>query len=360
MSWRLARGRAMLRRGLERRGVALSAALLAGLLAEEASAAVPAALAEATARAALLAASGGALAGPAAALADGTARALAPARRKLVAALLALGLLVGGAGVATHRALTAHRPAPPPGEQAKNDEPALPPAPPKDAGDKPEPAAPPVDKPPPHADAWGDPLPPGAVVRLGTQRLRQADGVTAFAFSPDGKRLATGGGDADEWLHVWDVETGRLVRRLPEGGVTLLAFTPDGKTLAVAARVGAAGKPSFRLWDLESGREERRFTRLPFLPDAAAFTPDAKTLFAVLWEKNGVSTWDTATGDPRKTYLLDRGPFSAFALSPDGRTIAVVTHSREKVVLVNTARDTRLEYSKQKRTFTNLAFSPDG
>jgi RNA polymerase sigma factor (sigma-70 family) len=355
MSWRLARGRAMLRHGLERRGVALSAALLAGLLAEEASAAVPAALAEATARAALLAASGGALAGPVAAMADGTARALAPARLKLAAALLALGVLAAGAGVATHRALTAHLPAlAPPGDQVANEEPA---PPPKDAGDKPEPAAPPAEKPAPRADAQGDPLPPGAVARLGSQRLRQADGVSAFAFSPDGKLLATGGGDADEWLHVWDVQTGKLVRRLPESGVKLIAFTPDGKTLAVVARTGPV---PVRLWDLESGREERRFTRLRFLPDAVAFTPDGETLFAVLWEEDGVSTWDTTTGHPLKTYLRDIGPFSAFALSPDGKTIAVVTHSRDKVVLVNTARDTRLEFSRESRLFTNVAFSPDG
>jgi RNA polymerase sigma factor (sigma-70 family) len=360
MSWRLARGREMLRRGLERRGVALSAALLAGLLAEEASAAVPAALAEATARAALVAASGGALSGPVAALADGTARALAPARLKLVAALLALGLLAAGAGVATHRALTAPRPAPaPPEEQANNDEPAPPPGPPpKDAGDKPDAAAPPVEKPAPRADAQGDPLPPGAVARLGTQRLRQADGVTAFAFSPDGKLLATGGGEDDEWLHVWDVETGKLVRRLPERSVRLIAFSPDGKTLAVAYRPGKREVNSHRLWDLETGKERLHLTQLYQSTSALAFSPDGKALYAC--DEDHVSAWDTATGEPLKTYVSDSGRLSAFALSPDGKVVAAVAHSGAWVVVVNTARDTRLGFSKENRTFTSLAFSPDG
>ena len=300
MSWRLARGRELLRHGLERRGVTLPAALLAALLAEEATAAVPAALAEATARAALLMAAGtaGALSLSVGALVDGTTRALTVARLKLVAVLLALGLLVAGAGVATQRALTAGRPVPP-GEQAENDEPAPPPAvPPKDAGNKPEPPAPPVEKPAPRVDQQGDPLPPGAVARLGTLRLRQSDIVSAYAFSADSKLLATGGGDEDEWLHIWDVETGKMVRRLPESNVTLIAFSPDGKTLAAISRVAREKLYHHRLWNLETGKERSRPKEFTRFASALAFTPDGKTLFTC--EEDRVSTWDTMTGAARE------------------------------------------------------------
>jgi WD40 repeat protein len=359
MSWRLARGRELLRRGLERRGVALSVGALAALLAEDVAAAVPAAVTEATARAALLVAAGtaGALPAPVAALVDGTARALAVARLRALAVLLALSLLVAGATLAAQRALKpSAAPALPPGERAENAEPAPPPAPPaKDTPNKPEPApAPPVEKPPPRVDLHGDPLPPGAVTRLGTLRLRQAGGVSAFAFSHDGKLLATGGGLEDEWLHVWDVETGKLVQRLRANGVTLIAFSPDGKTIAVARQEARR----YCLLDLETGRERLRLGQLDHPASALAFSPDGKTLFAC--EEFVVSTWDTTTGAPGKTYAETDRLISGFALAPDGKSVAIITNAGEKVVLVETTRITRLEFANGHRLNNAIAFSPDG
>src|SRR5437867_7244343 len=57
-------------------------------------------------------------------------------------------------------------------------------------------------------DTYGDPLPPGAIARLGTDRLYHP-GVNFLAFSADGKRLATVG--AKE-LRLWDVASGKRLR----------------------------------------------------------------------------------------------------------------------------------------------------
>src|SRR5438552_1498321 len=57
--------------------------------------------------------------------------------------------------------------------------------------------------------------------------------VTTIAFAPDGKTLASGGWD--ETVRLWDVETGKELRRLEghqQGMIAALTFAPDGKHLA--------------------------------------------------------------------------------------------------------------------------------
>ncbi|MFN0066443.1 MAG: c-type cytochrome domain-containing protein, partial [Limisphaerales bacterium] len=63
------------------------------------------------------------------------------------------------------------------------------------------------------------------------------DRVLAVAFSPDGRLLATGGGEPSRSgsIELWEVETGRLLARAPNlhsDTVTALAFSPDGRLLA--------------------------------------------------------------------------------------------------------------------------------
>jgi WD40 repeat protein len=60
-------------------------------------------------------------------------------------------------------------------------------------------------------DCHGDPLPAGALVRLGTVRFRHADTVSFVAFLPDGKTLLTAA--QDQLVHLWDLGTGKEVRR---------------------------------------------------------------------------------------------------------------------------------------------------
>src|SRR3954447_10542930 len=72
---------------------------------------------------------------------------------------------------------------------------------------------------PPAADRYGDPLPPGAVARLGFNRtgssnpVNSGDGPLA-AFAPDGRSFASACSDR---VYVWDVATGRVRRRFQAG-----------------------------------------------------------------------------------------------------------------------------------------------
>ena len=79
----------------------------------------------------------------------------------------------------------------------------------------------------PKKDLYGDPLPPGAVARIGTVRMRHPSDLSQVALSPDGKLLVT---KAERSLRLWNGETGKLIKEilLPiERGIVKIAFAKD-------------------------------------------------------------------------------------------------------------------------------------
>ena len=70
------------------------------------------------------------------------------------------------------------------------------------------------------SDALGDPLPERAVARLGSSRLRHGGRIDRVAFSPDGRKVASWGGEygVSDGIAIWDAATGKELRRVCAAG----------------------------------------------------------------------------------------------------------------------------------------------
>lgn len=187
----------------------------------------------------------------------------------------------------------------------------------------PEPAAP-ADEDKAAVDCFGDPLPPGALARLGTMRMRQPEGVNGLAFSADGKTvIATG---RSSTIHYWDPTTGREVRSVVEehGQWNGLALSADGKLLALSVTNNSRlAKPSYwiSLRDAATGKEVRQFANTRSSSYGFALSPNGKTLATT--DSDSVVLWDTATGRRRDELLgLDRKVYH-LEFSPDGGSLAL-------------------------------------
>ncbi len=92
----------------------------------------------------------------------------------------------------------------------------------------------------PRLDLYGDPLPEGAIARVGTTRFRLVGPTRAIAYSPDGTILATE--SVNNFKRLWDVNTGKELARFEVPRARMMApsfkFSPDGEFLHTVTWTG--------------------------------------------------------------------------------------------------------------------------
>jgi WD40 repeat protein len=185
--------------------------------------------------------------------------------------------------------------------------------------------------------------------------------ATFVLFSPDGKRLISGG--SDKLIQVWEMQTGKLERTLlgHASAVKCGALSADGKTL-----VTGSTDRTVRVWDVDSGATQKTLRAHADSVDSIALAPDAKTIASggrdrvfLLWNIDGRAP---SFHSPEQELPVNR-----IAFSPDGKLLATgagdVSQWREPgdVKLWNAATgDEAGDLFGHAACVNAVVFSPDG
>lgn len=194
--------------------------------------------------------------------------------------------------------------------------------------------------------------------------------ITALAFSPDNRLLASGscgkrdgrdeslGNDCVEGeVHLWDLSTGRQILSLRglESDITSAVFTNDGKELASASRSGVI------LWNLTTHKAQKLALNQGSVEVKNLRFTSSGALLAVGVRDETIIVWDISSGQMSGRPMTGfDGNIRSAALSPDGRSLATGVDNNN-IILWDLSVSERLarRLGLHKYSIRGLSISPD-
>ncbi len=187
-----------------------------------------------------------------------------------------------------------------------------------------------------------------------TPPLIHGGGVIRARFSPDGKMLVTA--SEDKAVHVWSAHTGRPV--IPpircDAQPRWVDFSPDNNRVVVAA-----GAPEASIWDMQTGRKVFALRHRNTV-NWAEYSPDGKQIVTASADTTA-QLWNAKTGERIGTGFLHPIPVTRARFSPDGGRLITATDRVSGAWLWDTQTGRMLvEPNQRDESIRAIELSADG
>ena len=175
--------------------------------------------------------------------------------------------------------------------------------------------------------------------------------INSLDFSPDGNILASGSQDGK--IKLWNVKTGKAIRSLElhTKAVKSVVFSPDGAQLASGSADG-----SIRLWNVETGEPINSFPGHTDEVSSVAFSPGGEMLASGSFDKT-IRLWDPKTGREKKIITGRFNKINSISFSTDGKTL-VSGDIDGAVTIVDVETGNQRKLKGHEKEVKRVAYSP--
>ncbi len=172
--------------------------------------------------------------------------------------------------------------------------------------------------------------------------------VSSVAFSPKKREAASG--STDRSAIVWDLKGNILHQFKDTAEIDAVAFSPSGDSLLTGSRDGTV-----KLWSITKDTLLNVFSLYHNFVSSVAFSPDGQYILS--GSLDGGANLTSLSGDVVKTFLHNGG-VSSVAFSPDG--VYVLTAGRNQEATLWDRSGARLKSFVTRGAVSTAGFSPDG